>query len=255
MKHQLSEQDLEKIFIASRFKKRNPILVLLTFAGFFILFFLLLIYSLNYNAYNQKVAWWYQDEFGQPQHSLIDAVNTYQSTSSSSKPTDLPQIADNSIYIESIGKKAPITFGVENNEPAVSSNLKNGTIQLSGTSLPGEMGNVFITGHSSNYPWVNSQYNSVFALLGNVVVGDLIQIKFHNISYIYRVKKIFVVDPSDTSVMKSDESKATLTLMTCTPIGTNLKRLIVQADQIIPAISQNPKPKNQASQSLPDIGR
>lgn len=255
MKHQLSEDDLEKIFIASRFKKRNPVLIFLTFVGLFILFFLAVMYSLNFKAYNQKFAWWYQDEFGQPPHSLIDAVSSYQAASTSTALPDLPQITDNSIYIESINVKAPITFGINNNESDVSNSLKNGTIQLNGTSLPGEMGNVFITGHSSNYPWVKSQYNSVFALLGNVVVGDLAQIKFHNASYIYRVKKIFVVDPSDTAVMKSDDSKATLTLMTCTPIGTNLKRLIVQADQIIPAISQNPKPKNQASQSLPDIGR
>lgn len=255
MTHKLSENDLERIFIASRFKRRNPIIVILTFMGLFILFFIIVTYVLNYSAYNQKLAWWYQDEFGQPQHRLIDAVSSYQSKPEASKNSSLPGLSDNSIFIESINVKSPITFGIENNESAVSSSLKNGVIQLSGTSLPGELGNVFITGHSSNYPWVRSQYNSIFALLGNVVVGDLVQVKFHNVNYVYRVKKIFIVDPSDNSVLKSNKDSAMLTLMTCTPVGTNLKRLIVQTDQIIPAISQNVKANEKNLQSLPEIGR
>lgn len=251
MKHQITEDDLEKIFIASRFKKRNPVVVILTFLALFILFFLVVTYALNFSAFNQKFAWWYQDEFGQPSHNLIDAVATYQSKPEATKNSSLPKIADNSIYIESIGTKAPITFGVENNESAVSANLKNGVIQLSGTSRPGEMGNVFITGHSSNYPWVKSQYNSVFALLGNVAVGDLIQIKFNETNYVYRVKKIFVVDSGDTSVLKFDDKTSVLTLMTCTPVGTNLRRLIIQAEQIIPPVSQNQKSENEGTQNMP----
>ncbi|MEI8060883.1 MAG: sortase [Candidatus Berkelbacteria bacterium] len=251
MKHRLTEADLEQIFISSRFKKRNPFLVIIYFLLLFVLFFSIVIYSLNFGAFNKKIAWWYQDEFKTPPHTLVDAVSSYQNKPEANKNESLPGISDNSIFIEAINVKAPITFGVDNTESTVSSNLKNGAIQLSGTSLPGEMGNVFVTAHSSNYPWVISQYNSAFALLGNVAVGDLVQIKFHNVSFIYRIKKISVVDPSDTSVMKSDNTKATLTLMTCTPVGTNLKRLIVQADQIIPAVSQNPQPQKNNAEALP----
>jgi LPXTG-site transpeptidase (sortase) family protein len=252
MTQKLSEKDLEQIFIASRFKKRNPIIIALTFIGLFILFFIIVTYALNFSAFNKKIAWWYQDEFGQPSHSLLDAVSTYQSAPEADKNSSLPAISDNSLFIESIGVKAPIIFGVENTEATVSENLRNGLIQISGTSLPGEMGNVFITGHSSNYSWTKSQYNSVLALLDNVVIGDLVQIKFHNVNYVYRVKKIFVVNPSESSVMKSDDKNVTLTLMTCTPVGTNLKRLIVQSEQIIPAVSQNPKSSANEIQSLPE---
>ncbi len=254
MKHRLTEEDLEQIFIASRYKKRSSFSVFIAFVGLFILFFIVVTYLLNFSAYNQKISWWYQDEFGTTQHGLIDAVTTYHNhpASDSNSSNILPNISDNSISIESIGVKAPITFGVDNNATAVSNNLKNGPIQLTGTSLPGQTGNVFITGHSSNYPWIKSQYNSVFALLGNVVVGDLVQIKFQNVNYVYQVKKIFVVDPSDISVLNSNSSSSTLTLMTCTPVGTNLRRLIVQADQIIPDQSQNSKSNNQSSQTLPN---
>lgn len=251
MKHQLSEAELERMFISSRFKKRNPISVFFAFVGLFLLFFIIVAYALNFSAYNQKLTWWYQDEFGTAPHNLVDAVSNYQSKTDTNKNASLPNISDNSIYIESINIKAPITFGVDNNESAVSANLKNGVIQIFGSGLPGEIGNVFITGHSSNFPWVDSRYNSVFALLGNVVVGDLVQIKFHDTNYAYRVKKVFIVNPSDASVMKASKDSALLTLMTCTPVGTNLKRLIVQSDQIIPTIPQYPGAESQSTQALP----
>ncbi|MFA5158347.1 MAG: sortase [Patescibacteria group bacterium] len=234
MKHKLTEEDLEKIFISSRFKKRNLLAIIISFLAVFISFFLLIAYVLNFSAVNKKIAWWYQDEFGVESHKLQDAVVKIQSGSTSSGTSALPEISDNSIFIESVNVKAPITFDVENSEKPVSSNLKNGVIQIKNTSKPGEIGNVFITGHSSNYPWVKSQYNSIFALLSNVVVGDLVQIRYLRTNYIYRVNNIFVVDPSDTSVLKSDSTVSILTLMTCTPVGTNLNRLIVQAQQIIP---------------------
>jgi LPXTG-site transpeptidase (sortase) family protein len=226
-------------------------LVFLGFILLFAFFFGLLTYLLNFSAFNQKIAYWYRDQFGNTPHALSDAVAAYQSSPSSQPKNILPNIAENSIFIESIGVKAPITFGVDNNEAAVSNNLKNGPIQIAGTSLPGQMGNVFITGHSSNYPWIKSKYNSVFALLGNVVVGDLVQVNYDNINYVYRINNIFVVNPSDTSVMKSDNSEATLTLMTCTPVGTNLHRLIVQANQIIPSVSQNQPSTNQGLAAVP----
>ena len=233
MSHKLTETDLEKIFIASRFKKRSFLLVFLYFIAIFIGFFILVTYALNYAAINKKIAFWYKDEFGITDHQLADAVAKY-------KPSDaafeqhLPEIANNSIFIENIEAKAPITFDVENNEKSVSENLKKGVIQIAKTSKPGQEGNVFITGHSSNYPWVKSDYNSIFALLPEVVVGDLIQVKYENGTYIYRVTKVFTVDPTEMSVLESKANTHLLTLMTCTPIGTNLKRLIVQSEQIIP---------------------
>lgn len=238
MKHKLTEDDLEKIFISSRFKKRNPIIVTMIFFAMFIGFFLIIAYLLNFSAVNKKLAWWYTDEFGVKPHKLQDALVKIQSNPSTGTSA-LPTLDNNSLFIESINVKAPITFDVENSEDAVSSNLKKGIIQIKNTAKPGELGNVFVTGHSSNYPWVKSDYNSVFALLSEVVVGDLVQINYQGINYVYKVNKIHVVDPYDTSVLKSDPKESILTLMTCTPVGTNLRRLIVEANQIVPNPSTN----------------
>ncbi len=234
MKHQLTEKDLEQIFIASRFKKRNPLVVFLKFLALFVLFFIVIFVALNFSAYKQKLAYWYRDEFSSGNSNSISSIISTSDIQTLTVQSKIPNISDNSIYIESIGIKAPITFRVSNDEKIVSENLKNGVIHLEGTSLPGEAGNVFITGHSSNYPWVKSDYNSAFALLNKVVVGNAILIKFQNQNYVYRVSDIFITSPSDVSVLKSKNGQSILTLMTCSPVGTNLKRLIVVADQILP---------------------
>jgi LPXTG-site transpeptidase (sortase) family protein len=234
MKPKLTEQDLEKLFIVSRSRNRKPELFFIKFFFLFIVISFALYFLLNFSAFSAKIAFWYKDQFGSSQTQELqkvvrEAVNSFQTDNAS-----LPNISDNSMSIEVIGLKAPIAFRVENEENETSKQLKNGLIHLNGTSLPGENGNSFITGHSSNYPWVKSNYNSVFALLDNVVVGDLIQVKFLDRNYIYRVTEMFVVGPEESNVLKPYKDKPTLTLMTCTPIGTNLKRLIVRSDQIIP---------------------
>lgn len=252
MKQQLTEEDLEKIFISSRVEKKNPLLIFFKFLGFFILFFIILFLALNFSAYWQKLRFWYRDEFlSQNPGSITNIISSgdLQRTEVQSK---IPNIPDNSILIENIGVSAPITFRVGSDENEALSALKNGLIQLSGTAFPSEVGNVFITGHSSNYPWVKSNYNSIFALLNKVVVGDAILIKFQNQNYIYKVSNISIVSPSDISVMDSKDERSILTLMTCSPVGTNLKRLIVVADQVYPDPATNREFIGAKNKNLPE---
>lgn len=109
--------------------------------------------------------------------------------------------------------------------------LGNGVVHYPGTSLPGESGNIAITGHSSYFPWDQGRFKDVFALLHDVVEGDKIVIYYEQDKYIYEVYDIEVVLPEDIGILKqTPEDK--LTLITCTPVGTNLKRLIVSAKPI-----------------------
>jgi sortase (surface protein transpeptidase) len=66
-----------------------------------------------------------------------------------------------------------------------------------------------------------------------MIVGDEAKIYYNGNKYVYRIKEIIVVEPTDTSVLAQTDTP-TLTLMTCTPPGTNWKRLIVKFDQIAP---------------------
>jgi len=234
MKHQLTEDDLEQIFISSRVKKRNPVVIFLQFLFLFLLFFMIIFAILNFGAIRQKISYWYQDEFLPEKPGELSKAVLSNDSKASEQNAAIPNISDNSLYIESINVKAPIIFRVPRNADDINKNLKHGLIHLEGTSLPGEQGNVFITGHSSNYSWVRSDYNSVFALLDKMVIGELILLKFQNSNYVYQVREKFTTSADNSSVLESFSNKPTLTLMTCIPIGTNLKRLIVRAEQILP---------------------
>lgn len=102
---------------------------------------------------------------------------------------------------------------------------------LPGTSLPGSVGNVFLTGHSA-LPALSSptDYRSIFTELTKLEFGDEIILDAGGQKYTYLVEKTSVVDPSDVSVIAPpDPYGKYLTLMTCVPPGLSTQRLIVRA--------------------------
>lgn len=253
MNPKLSEGDLEKIFINYRYKKRRPFLIFFKFLFLFAFVFVIVFSALNFSAIKQQIAFWYRDQFESQDLKLSEL--TSNAISGEIKPEEiLPEFDNNTLYIENINIKAPIIFDVDNNESDVANNLKNGVIQMKNTARPGENGNIFITGHSSNFPWVKSNYNAVFALLDKIVVGDLALIKYQEQNFVYQVTKIYTVVPSNTSILTNDSTDPTLTLMTCVPVGTNLKRLIVELNQILPVASISSEKSNNSTK-IPAINR
>jgi LPXTG-site transpeptidase (sortase) family protein len=117
--------------------------------------------------------------------------------------------------------------------------LVKGVVHYPGTARPGQAGNFFITGHSSYYPWAEGQYKSVFARLHTLHVGDEYWVFYGGDRHRYRILDIKEVRPSDVSVLDQPLDKRLSTLMTCTPVGTTLRRLIVTAAEIDP-ISAEP---------------
>ena len=116
-------------------------------------------------------------------------------------------------------------------EKQIHSSLLSGVVHYPGTAEPGKIGNAFFTGHSSNVLWEPSIYNTVFALLPDIEVGADIYITNDQKEYHYRVTSKREVSPNDVSILKQGDKKM-LTLMTCTPVGTALKRLVVTAELI-----------------------
>jgi len=113
-------------------------------------------------------------------------------------------------------------------EKDMQESLKNGVVHYPGTSLPDQTGNTVITGHSSYFPWDSGKFKDVFALLHQVNVGDQIIGYYNQHKYIYEVSEKKVVLPTEIDVLKQTPDQR-LTLITCTPVGTNLKRLVVTA--------------------------
>jgi len=108
--------------------------------------------------------------------------------------------------------------------------LTQGVAHAEGTSLPGEGGNIFIFSHSSENFYEAVRYNSIFYLLPKLELGDTITLYYNNNRFDYHVSEKKVVDPGDIKYLNANSEKPQLTLMTCYPPGTNLKRFIVVAN-------------------------
>lgn len=141
------------------------------------------------------------------------------------------------IVIPKINVDAPVVDIKDYSNESILEGIKHGVGHYPGTALPGRIGNTFLTGHSSYYWWSEGKYNQVFGLLHKVEAGDLIYIYYKGGKYVYQATGKIVVNPQDVHVL-DPTPEPTLSLMTCTPIGTNLRRLIVQAKLIgSPAVS------------------
>lgn len=137
---------------------------------------------------------------------------------------------DFGIMIPKIGANAKVIEGVDPfNKSEYQRALTKGVAQAKGTAFPGEQGNIFLFSHSSANFYEANKYNSVFFLLNELDKDDEIYLFFKGEKYKYRVLEKKVVDSLDTSYLNKNSDNKKLTLMTCWPPGTSLKRLIVIA--------------------------
>jgi len=115
---------------------------------------------------------------------------------------------------------------IENVDVFVDSNdLDKGLAHLPGSALPGEKGNVFISGHSSVL------FSNNFSKLSKLKMGDEIKVRIGEANFTYKVLDTKIVDQTDVSVIVQPEGEGRyLTLMTCVPPGLNIKRLVVLAN-------------------------
>jgi len=137
------------------------------------------------------------------------------------------------VTIAKLNVQAPMVWSQSDDENAMLADLQNGVSHFYKTAAPGQSGNAIISGHSSNYVWAKGDYNHIFKDLNNLQNGDVVTIKTTEsngrvITYSYKVTDKFVTTADDQKIF-ADTSTPTLTLTTCWPIGTSLKRLIVKA--------------------------
>ena len=212
------------------------------------LIFLVTIIALNFDAFYQ--IW----EFRVQQFLNLETENPLEELASQNlnpsivsaptlkiPPLDIEIIPQgNRIILPRLGKNVPIVgvaeeklllrdwTGLEND---IQGALRNGVVHYPGTPQPNQSGNFVLTGHSSYFPWDPGRFKDVFAVLHNVVVGDEILVYHDMQKYRYKVEESFTITPDQISVL-GDSGDNRLTLITCTPIGTNLKRLIVVAKPV-----------------------
>lgn len=89
----------------------------------------------------------------------------------------------------------------------------------------------FFFAHSSDLPWRMTRYNTAFLRLGELQPGDLIIVNKNDTKYQYKVVEKKEVWPTEIQYAK-EANQNRLVLMTCTPVGTSFKRLLVFAQPI-----------------------
>ncbi|HEV2413073.1 MAG TPA: sortase [Candidatus Saccharimonadales bacterium] len=151
-------------------------------------------------------------------------------------PTTAADIGPNpEIIIPKIGVDVPVVYGITSYDNTdIENGLENGVVHYGTTTYPGQIGNDVIVGHSSNEIYAPGNYKFAFVLLSDLDNGDVVELNYQGTRYVYQVYNKAVVSPNDFSLIDTSPSTPTLSLITCTPPGTSLNRLIVQAKQISP---------------------
>ena len=196
--------------------RSSPFKVIAKFLGIFTGIFIISFIFLNFPALFRKTNYFV----------VTDIKNQ---SFASATPTPSADLSQSVLIIPQIQVKAPIIWNVDPDD--ITNKLEKGVVHYKGTGLPDEVGNTFITGHSSYYSWAQGDYKDVFALLDKLQIGEKIYIQYKGKNLVYQVIKTEVVTPDNVSALNTTNNK-TLTLMTCVPVGTNLRRLIVTANQI-----------------------
>jgi LPXTG-site transpeptidase (sortase) family protein len=152
------------------------------------------------------------------------------------KPVEVlvPEDPNFSVVIPKIGANARVIPNVDaSNEKEYLSALAKGVAQAQGTAFPGEAGHIFLFAHSTDYFWNVGTYNAVFYLLYKLEKGDEIDIFYKGQRYVYKVLEKREVDPSQVEYLTRKTNREFLTLQTCWPPGTTLKRLLVFAVRVV----------------------
>lgn len=160
------------------------------------------IFSTNLSDYTRAGAWF--PSLSQNNLSNID-VSEYE--------LSIPKLNIN---------KAKVIVGGED--------LTKGLVHYLPRTRPGENGNVAVFGHSTlpqlSHP---GDYKSIFTYLPSLDNGDEIYVTANNITYKYVVYDMFIIRPDEVSVLDQQFDDSYLTLITCVPPGTFLKRLVVKS--------------------------
>lgn len=146
----------------------------------------------------------------------------------------IPEDPNFSIVIPKIGANAKIIPNVNaGDEKLYLEALKKGVAHAEGTAFPGEGGHIFLFAHSTDYFWNVGNYNAVFYLLYKLEKGDEVNLFYQGKRSIYKIVEKRVVDPSQVEYLVRKSNKEFITLQTCWPPGTTLKRLLVFAVRVI----------------------
>ena len=161
------------------------------------------------------ISFWWRDHGGQRHKQL-----TAQLHLSPGRPA--PSTAHpNSVVIPSMLLDKPILEGPVSQTYAI---LNHGIWRWPNGSTPDKGSNTTLIGHRFTY----TQPQGVLYYLNKVKIGDEIGVWWSNKLYVYKVRDIQQVPPTDVAI-EAPTTDARLTIFTCTPLWLPHDRLVVVA--------------------------
>jgi sortase A len=140
-------------------------------------------------------------------------MQAWQSLATLPRPVPLAML-----HIPRIRLSVPVLEGTDD------VTLNRGLSHIEETAAPGADGNAGIAGHRDGF----------FRGLKDAVVGDVIELETLRETQSYRIERIWIVDPSDVSVLDPTAVQS-ITLVTCYPfyfVGSAPQRFIVRAVRV-----------------------
>ena len=149
--------------------------------------------------------------------------------------------AEPKLIIPKLNVDVPAHFNIANDTTTIDAAMNHGVAQFKipgADALPGQVGNLVISGHSAGDIYSNNQYKFIFSGLERLQDNDLIYVNYNSVRYTYKVIKKQTVEPTDVAALVYPTSKPILTLITCTPLGSDRYRLLVTAEQVSPTYEE-----------------
>lgn len=143
---------------------------------------------------------------------------------------------DPRLIIPKLNIDVPVAFNIS--PAAVDEAMNHGVAQFmvpGANALPGQIGNLVITGHSAGDIYSYNPYKFIFSGLERLQPGDLIYVNYESTRYTYQMTRRETVEPTNVAALVYETDRPMLTLITCTPLGTSRYRLLITAEQISPS--------------------
>lgn len=154
----------------------------------------------------------------------IDISLEEKETKNNSKYTSILNLKDAMGYISipKIKVYLPIYHGTSKKV------LQSGVGHIENSSLPigGKNTHAVLAGHTG------LAKKKIFDDINKLKIGDEFYIYILNETLTYKVDKIDIVSPDNSDVIKTEENKDYITLVTCTPRLVNTHRLLVRGERM-----------------------
>jgi sortase A len=178
---------------------------------------------LGYCGYVQADTWIFQNQERRQMEQLLrdrQSANRVAVSATLAKP--LPATISGLIGRIEIPRLGVSVMVIEGDSHTT---LRRAVGHIPGTAMPGEAGNIGISGHRDTF----------FRPLRNITRNDIITLTTLRGDYRYRVVSTRIVSPNDVAVLDPSNTEV-LTLVTCYPfyyVGSAPNRFIVRAERVI----------------------